>query len=55
MSDCVFNIYNQNGQLILSEKSAEQTTAIDLQALSKGVYVLSVQTNNAYYNSKIML
>lgn len=39
-------IYDLTGRLLLQKQLTEQTTRIDLSALSKGVYVYEVVSNN---------
>ncbi len=46
------NVYNYSGQLIYSKNNVQN--AIDLSNLSKGGYILTIQTDDGYYSTKII-
>ena len=51
MSVKIVKIFNLRGQLLLTERNTNQ---INVETLSKGVYLLSIQTKNGLYSSKFV-
>ena len=50
-----YQIYNVLGEVILSEKSITDFTLIDMQKQSKGVYFLSIETEEGIFVEKIIV
>ncbi len=54
-TDNTIEIYNINGQLILSQKANDSNTTIDLSSQAKGVYFVKITSEQNVYNNKIII
>lgn len=49
-------VYDMNGQLVNIQKQINQTTTtLNLKAVSKGMYIIKVQTNGTWVSQKLLL
>jgi len=54
-ADNNIEIYNINGQLILSQKTSNSNTTVDLSSQAKGVYFVKITSDQNVYNQKIII
>ncbi len=55
VTDAEIRLYNQVGQLVFSEVAPGNTTSINVQNLTNGLYLLDVKGDNFHTNKKVMI
>ena len=53
-SEATLTLFDMTGRQVLSQKTSAETCQLDLSNLAKGVYMLTVQSNNAIYQERII-
>lgn len=48
-------IYNLSGEILIEQKNVANTLEIDLSDYSAGIYLLSIETNDAIIRKKILI
>ena len=53
-SEATLTLFDMTGRQVLFQKTSAETCQLDLSNLAKGIYMLTVQSNNAIYQEKII-
>ena len=53
-SEATLTLFDVTGRQVLTQKTSTETCQLDLSNLAKGVYMLTVQSNHAVYQEKII-